>query len=216
MLSRLAIALSLAVAIAPAQAGERDYLRKGDRKLTQQWHIDFNRAVRTVLARGWRQDVVLRTFDLTAGSPEWVSGIARTGAGYRAFEVAASTELWAKLSDTSTGQMVIKHDYSGIRGLLHERPLSEALSVRIAALWRRMLTDPRNYGEEKRIYTDADVFAFDLRFARRERLIAHTSAWGPRTEQLVLITRALARYAKGAPESELTKAVSTAERKFGI
>lgn len=215
MLKRLVIAASFAAAVVPALAGERDHLRKGEETLTEKWDVDYHRAVRTILGRGWQQDVVVRALDLTAGPPEWVSGIARTSAGYHAFEAIASTQIWSALSHTPNGKMAIKRDYSGIRPLVHERPLSEALSARIAALWRRALADPRNYGEETKIYIDTDVFTFDL-MASREHLTAHTTGWGPHTEQLIIVARTLARYAKGAPESELTKAVLRAERKVGI
>jgi hypothetical protein len=216
MLKRLVIALYLAASIAPALAGERDHLRKGEEKLTEKWDVDYNRAVSTILGRGWQRDVVVRALDLTAGPPEWASGIARTSAGYRAFEVIASAQIWGELSDTSSGQRTIKRDYSRVRPVLHERSLSDALSARIAALWRRVLADRRNYEEETKIYVDTDVFTFDLMFASRERFTAHTTGWGPRTEQLIIVARTLASYAKGAPESELVKAVSRAERKAGI
>ena len=216
MLSRLAIATFLAATVSAALGGNPDHLRSGEEKLTEKWDVDYHRAVRTILGRGWKPDVVVRTLDLTAGPPEWVSGIARTPAGYRAFEVIASTQIWSELSYTPNGQMAIKHDYRGIRPILHERPLSDVLSARIAALWRRVLADRKNYGEETQIYIDTDVFTFDLMFASNERLTAHTTGWGPHTQQLILVARILASYAKGAPESELLKAVSRAESKLRI
>lgn len=216
MLSRLAIAAFLTATIAPALAGDRDHLHKGEEKLTEQWDVDYNRAVRTILGRGWQQNVVVRALDLTAGPPEWVSGIGRTSAGYRAFEVIASTQIWGELSYTPNGKMAIKHDYRGIRPILHERALTATLSARIAALWRRVLSDPRNYGKETKIYIDTDVFTFDLRSRANKRITAHSTGWGPRTGQLILVARAIASYANGAPESQLAKTVSKAERTIGI
>ena len=214
MLSRLVLATSLAMTAAVCGfARDPDHLRKGEEKLWGQSDRDYMRAVHTILARGWRGDVVVRMLDLPAGPPEAAIGIARTRAGYHAFEAKASTGLWGALSDLSGH---IKHDYRGLHAVVHDRPLSDALSARIAALWRHVLTDPRNYGEETKIYVDANVFTFDLRFLPREHLTAHSTSAGVRTEQLILVARAIGNFARGGPESELSKAVAKAERTIGI
>ena len=47
-----------------AEAEERDYLHRGEEKLTAQYQITYDRAIRDVLSRGWRRDVVLRMVDI--------------------------------------------------------------------------------------------------------------------------------------------------------
>ena len=216
MLSRLAVATICAAVIVPcAVARDADHLVKGEEELTEQWDRDYMHAVRTILARGWRADVLLRMVDIPAGPPESVVGITRIHSGHQAFEAKASTQLWGALTDTSSMQQRIKSDYRGLHPVLHERSLSQALSARIAALWRCVLADPRNYREETKIYVDPNVFTFDFRFPR-EHLTARSRSAGARTEQLVLVARALGDYARGASETELAKVVSKAERTIGI
>ena len=169
-----------------------------------------------MLARGWRKDVVVRMVDIPSFQPEWVAGIARTSSGYKAFEVTASKQIWGELGFGSGDPKRKQRDYHSIRPVLHERPVSDALSARIAALWRRVLADPRNYGKDAGIYLDSDQFTYHLSFLPRERLTAYVVGWGPRTEQLINVAFALANYAEGAREGELITAIRKVERKLGI
>jgi hypothetical protein len=66
------------------------------------------------------------------------------------------------------------------------------------------------------MYLDTDQFTYYLSFMPGERLTANTTGWGPKTEQLNNVAFALANHAEGAPEAELVKAVTKAERKLGI
>ena len=146
MLSRLMIA---SVALLPlvgaeVKAGQRDYLHRGEEKLTDQITIKDDRAVRDVLSRGWRTDVVLRIVDIPPFQPEWVAGITRSGDQYRVFEVTASKHIWSVLG-FGGGK---KGDYHSIHPIIHERSISPSLARRVAALWRRVLKDSRNYGTD--------------------------------------------------------------------
>ena len=78
MLNRLATAMLLWTLLSRAQseAREKDHLQRGEPKLTAQYEIKYDRAIRDVLSRGWRSDVVLRMVDLPSFQPEWVAGIA--------------------------------------------------------------------------------------------------------------------------------------------
>ena len=214
MLSRLVIA---SVALLPlveteVKAGQRDYLQRGEEKLTDQIEIKYDRAVRDVLSRAWRTDVVLRMVDIPPFQPEWVTGITRTGDRYHAFEVTASKHIWSVLG-FGGGK---KGDYHSIHPIIHERAISPSLAARIAALWRRVLKDSRNYGTDTAMYLDTDQFTYYLSFMPGERLTANTIGWGPKTEQLNNVAFALANHAEGAPQGELVKAVTKAERKLGI
>jgi len=214
MLSRLVIA---SVALLPlveteVKAGQRDYLQRGEEKLTDQIEIKYDRAVRDVLSRAWRTDVVLRMVDIPPFQPEWVAGITRSGDHYHAFEVTASKHIWSVLG-FGGGK---KGDYHSIHPIIHERAISPSLAARIAALWRRVLKDSRNYGKDTAMYLDTDQFTYHLSFLPRERLTAYMTGWGQRTEQLINVAGALADYANGAREKQLVQAVQKAERKLGI
>lgn len=191
-------------------------MQRGEPKLTTQYEIKYDRAIRDVLSRGWRSDVVLRMVDLPSFQPEWVAGIARVADGYRAFDVTASKLIWGVLGFGADDPKRKRGDYHSVRPVLHERALSASLATRIATLWRRVLGDPRNYGKDPGIYLDTDQFTFHLSFLPRESITVNMTGWGARTEQLINIAGAIADHANGASEGELVKAVTKAERKLGI
>jgi hypothetical protein len=214
MLSRFAIASIVLVLFGTLSfAQNHDYLQRGEEHLTSDYQIKYDRAVRHVLARGWRKDIVLRMVNIPPFQPESVAGIARTSTGYSAFEATASKHIWAVLDfDHKQG----KGDYRSVRPLLHERVLSASLAARIAALWRRVLADPRNYGKDPAMYLDTDHFSFYLAFLPHERMTAYMTGWGPHTWEVIGVAAALASHANGAPEGDLGKAVAKSERKLGI
>src|SRR5438309_6135512 len=205
MLGRIAIASTVLLLLArsPAEAAERDYLQRGEKELTADYQIKYNRAIRHVLSRGWHKDVVVRMVDIPPFQPEWVTGIARTSSGYKAFEVTASKHIWAELGLGMAEAERKKTDYHTIRPVLHERPVSDALSARIAAPWPRVLADPRNYGKDPGTYLDTDQFTYYVSFLPHVRLTAYVVGWGPHTEQLINVASGVASYANGAPEPEL-------------
>jgi len=213
MLGRLLIAVALLLFVkTQTKAGEKDHLQRGEEKLNDKIEIKYDRAVRDVLSRAWRTDVVLRMVDIPPFQPEWVTGITRSGDHYHAFEVTASKHIWSVLG-FGGGK---KGDYHSVRPIVHDRPISASLAARIAALWRRVLKDSRNYGTDTAMYLDTDQFTYYLSFMPRERLTAYTTGWGPKTEQLNNVAFALANHGEGAPEGELVQAVTKAEWKLGI
>ena len=151
MLSRLAIssAVLLALLVSPANAAERDYLQRGEEKRTADYAIKYDRAVRYVLGRGWQKDVVLRMFPVPAFQPEFVSGIARTASGYTAFEATVSNNIWYQLGFGSEEWKRKYTNYRHIKPILHERRLSDALAVRIAAIWRHVRRPPQLWERRK-------------------------------------------------------------------
>jgi hypothetical protein len=197
-------------------AQDHDYLQRGQEERTAEYQIKYDRALRGVLGRGWRKDVVVRMTNIPPFQPESVAGIARTAKGYVAFDATAPKNIWYELGFGSDEPKRKTKDYRGIRPILHERPLTEALSTRVATLWRRVLTDAHNYGKDPSGYLDTDQFFFYLSFLPHERVSAYMTAWGPHTWQLIGVAAALSSYSAGAPERELAKAVSEAERKLGI
>jgi len=220
MLTRLAIitAAILLFARSPANAGERDHLERGEKKLTADYEFEYDRAIRHVLSRGWRKDVVVRMVNIPPFEPETVAGIARTANGYTAFETAAPKNLWYALRFSPDPSHREQRSYQGVKPVLHERSLPEAMSARIAALWRRVLTDPRNYqkAEAEAVYMDSDQFTYTVSFLPREHVTAYVAGWGPHSEGLIWVGRAIANYAKGGSEKDLVKAVKKAETKLGI
>ena len=213
MLGRLLIGVALLLFVkTQTKAGEKDYLQRGEENLNDKVEIKYDRAVRDVLSRAWRTDVVLRMVDIPPFQPEWVAGITRSGDQYHAFEVTASKHIWSALG-FGGGK---KGDYHSIHPIIHERAISRSLAARISALWRRVLKDSRNYGTDTAMYLDTDQFTYYLSFMPRERLTANTTGWGPKTDQLNNVAFALANHAEGAPEGELVKAVTKAERKLDI
>ena len=217
MLTRVAIisAAILLFARSPANAAERDHLQRGEEKPTADYQIRHDRAIRHVLSRGWRKDVVVRMVDVPAFEPETVAGIARTANGYTAFEAAAPENLWYELGLAPYTPKRKQKSYKSVKAVLHERPLPEALAARIAALWRRVLTDPRNYWKDPALYMDTNQFTYHVSFLQYERLTAYVDGWGPHSEELIWVSRAIANHAKGAPEKDLEKAVQKAEAKLG-
>ena len=108
-------------------------------------------------------------------------------------------------------------DWHKLKRPVYERPISASLAARIAARWRRVLRDERNYGKDRDIYIDTDRFCFYFRFFPAEQITAHMQAWGPHVWQLLEIDGALGAYADGSiTEQKLAQAVANAERKLGI
>src|SRR5437870_3279476 len=164
------VALLPALVCAASVLGQdRDYLQRGEKELSADYQIKYDRAVRYVLSRAWRKDVVVRMVDIPPFQAEGAVGIARTSSGYKAFEVIASKHIWAELGLGMAAVERKKTDYHTIRPILHERPISDALSARIAVLWRRVLADPRNYGKDPGLYLDTDQFTYHVSFLPRER-----------------------------------------------
>jgi hypothetical protein len=216
MLSRLVLATVVVILVSrPSAIGaDRDHLRHGEAQPTTDYEIRYARAIRLVLARAWRKDVVLRTLDLPPFNPEVVSGLARDSRGYRAFITGAST----KISDAVPRRHHSKiRDWRTLKRPVYERPISNSLAARIAALWRRVLRDERNYGKDSNFYIDTSHFTFYLAFAPGEKITAWIEGWGPHVEQLLRVEEALAVYADGTTtEQKLAAAVAKAERKLGI
>jgi hypothetical protein len=217
MLSRPAIAAVLLTLLVPAKAdaADKDYLQRGEEELTADYQIKYDRAVRGVLSRGWRKDVVLRMVDLPPFQPEWVAGIARAPDGYHAFSAAAPKQIWGALGFGS-GDRKRRGDYRGIHPVMHERVIPAPLAARLAALWRRVLADPKNYGKDPSLYLDTDQFAFHLSFFPGERLAAYTTGLGEKGEALWRVGVSLSAFAQGMSEQDLIRDIAKAERKLGI
>jgi hypothetical protein len=220
MLGRLAIptVALLLFAHLPARGAEREHLQRGGKRLTADYQLKYDRAIRHVLSRGWQKDVVLRMVNIPPFEPETVAGIARTPNGYVAFEATAPKNLWYALHFSSDRSQREQESYQGFRPVLHERPLPQAMSARIAALWRRVLTDPRNYeiADAEAVSVDADQFTYTVNFLPHEHISAYAVGWGPHSEALVWVARAVGNHAKGAPEKALEKVVKKAEARLGI
>lgn len=220
MLSRVTIvALTALVASQCTTIAQpkRDSLVHGEAQPTTPSEIKYDRALRKVLERAWRKDVVLRMLDLAPFGPEWAGGLARGPAGYNAFAIGAATNLREYLARGSAARWAKTGDRRTLRQPLYERRIEDSVAGRIAALWRRVLTDPRNYGKDPALYLDTDQFVFHLALLPNEHLTARMTSWGPQVKQLLDVMDALTVYADGTiSESKLAQAVAKAERKLGI
>src|SRR4051812_9031319 len=150
MQSRLALA-SAVISLwtgASVVAENHDYLQPGATKGTAEYQIKHDRAVRHVFGRGWHSDVVVRMVDIPPFQAESVSGVAHTASGYQVFNITASEHISSERRFGSDDQKHKKDDHCGINPILHERAIPEALAGRILAVWRRVLTDSRNYGKD--------------------------------------------------------------------
>jgi hypothetical protein len=196
-----------------AQSTEKDYLEHGDPAPIAEWESPYYDGVHYVLSRGWRKDVVVRMLDLPPFQAEWTVGISRDLQGYRAFEVTASKHIWSVMG---LGESKPKtRDYHHIAPILHEREISESLATRIAALWRRFLSDSKNYTKDSGIHLDTDEFGFYVAFRPRERLAAHMTGWGDKGLQVMYVAGVLSDYARGdAREQFVEKILRRAERKL--
>jgi len=81
----------------------RDYLAKGwwQKGLAS---TRYQEAVERILARGFQQDVVVRTVHLPPFHPEWIAGIVQHPTGYRAFRLDASYSVWQALEERAAGE----------------------------------------------------------------------------------------------------------------
>lgn len=217
MQQRYAIALVSLLLLSPCAAVERDYLQHGEPKPKYDFEIGYDKATRRILARGWRKDVVLRTVNFPPFSEESVTGILKTPQGYSAFRVSPSMQIWEALGYGSTDPHHPKDQIRTVRPIFRSKPLKESLAARIAAIWRRVLNDPRNYGKDPNMYLDTSSFTYYVAFAPGERTTANIVGWGPETEPMVLVNEALGDYASDkASEEKLIRVVAKAQRKLGI
>ncbi|MFN2476960.1 MAG: hypothetical protein ABR526_11560 [Chthoniobacterales bacterium] len=155
--------------------------------------------------------------DLAPFGPEWAGGLSRGASGYHTFVIGAATNLREFLAHGSAKRWAPKGDRRTLRQPLYERRIADSVARRIAALWRRVLNDPRNYGKDPAIYLDTDEFIFHLAFLPNEQLTARMTSWGPKTKQLLDVMDALTAYADGTiSDTKLTQAVAKAERTIGI
>ena len=219
MITRRLIFAALLVLGGSAVAENKEYLQRGERHRTAQYEIEYDRAVRHVLSRAWRSDVVLRLVDIPPFEREWAVGISRSPAGYTAFVtiVAPPDSVWYALGFGAGAPRPNRSAYRRLRPILIKKAIPERTAARVAALWRRVLTDPGNYRVDSAIYLDSDQFSYHLAFAPRERVSAWTRGPGAKTKQLLKVAYAVSAYAEGLQsEGKLLEVIAKAERKVGI
>src|SRR6266853_3478705 len=149
-----------------------DYLKRGWWDKRHWWdklpdfEVRYQNNIEHILERAFRPDVVLRTIHLPPFDPEWIVGVVQSTPGYRAFRLDASYFIWQAQEDE-------KQKLPTIRGIYRDKALPSATALRLAALWRRFLTDKKNYGKEERvIYGDSSHFIFSV-----DRITANAMAW---------------------------------------
>ena len=219
LLTALTILLVLALAARAQDKDYKDHLRRGEH-LTGDSEIQYYaRAVRHVLERAYRPDVVLRVADIPPFEREWAVGLSRSPRGYTAFAtiVAPPDSVWHTLGFGSDKRTRKPGNYRRLRPILIEKPIPDRAAAQIAGVWRHVLTDRRNYPDDRIISLHSDHFTYYLAFAPNERITAHEPGWGPNTLQLIELAYAVSAYAEGIDsERDLIKAIQKAERKLGI
>ena len=222
MVRPLVVAGALMVVVATAAAADdEDVLRRGERERTSPSQIEYHRAIRHVLSRAWRGDVVLRMVSIPAFDRELAVGLTRSSNGYTAFAtvVAPPDSIWYTLGFGASKPKPNRSAYRRLKPIVVEKPIPERTAARVAALWRRVLANPRNYrGDGARfIHLHSTVFTYYLSFAPGERITAWMPGWRRQTLELIDVAQALSAYAEGLyTEGDLIMAIAKAERKIGI
>jgi hypothetical protein len=192
-------------------SGARDYLKKGEQQSDEpeQWEINYDRAVRHCLWRGWQKDVVVRTVHLPPFDPEWIGGVVHSQNDYRAFHLEASRQIWGASHD--------KQNLSRVRAIYKDKQIPESIAQRIAAIWRTVLADRRNYGKDPGLYLDTSHLIFFVGFLPGEHLSTNTALPDRSTNarELWNVTVALLDYADGRlVVAALERAVDKSEKKI--
>src|SRR6266513_2821271 len=144
MLVRATICSSLVFVSAQLSlAGDQDHLQRGEPELKYDHDVKYDRFVHRILFRGWKSDVVLRTLALPPFNPEAVLGLLGRDGHYLAFVVRPSNQIWE-----ASGLGGTKPHIQDVWPIFHSRPISDSLAARIAAVYRHVLTDRRNYSRD--------------------------------------------------------------------
>ena len=208
-----AIVLLLIVLLgaAKAEAGDpNDYLLRGEREKDS-----YERAIERILSRGWDNDVVLRFVHIPPFEKELVIGIRRVGISYRAFVLEPSSSIWSEEEKRIERK---QPDFSHIRAIYKEQPISKAYVKRCAALWQLVLANPQNYHVDPNSYLDSSQLYFFLKFPQNEQLTAHAIKLGPKSKELIKISDDLSAYVYPAKATEpmMYRWLNESEKKVGV
>lgn len=165
----------LLVTILPAISAidAEDHLQRGELPLgNYDWALRYDKEVRRILWRAWEPDVVLRTVSFPPFRTEWIVGIVRRPGSYRAFLLEPTTQVWSALDNSA----IRKTELTKIHTRYYDRALDEKLVERLAAIFRNVLGNRRNYLEDRRILNDSSIFIYMLRYRPGEYIIANTAS----------------------------------------
>jgi hypothetical protein len=211
---RLFLSFLLSLAIGSA-CDAKDYLTRGDAIYDRSLPLfkRYDKEIKRILSRAWRSDVVVRAVHEPPFSSEWIVGVVRSPTGYRVFRLEASFQIWEAINDH-------KEELPKVHGIYAERVISDLTASKIAAIWRFVLADGANYGEDPTVYGDSSTFHFFVGFSRGEHLSAHTSYLfdGAKAEELVNISSAIYDYVSQKPESaaKFDRSIRKAEKRFHL
>jgi hypothetical protein len=186
-----------------------DYFSRGWSEHDYDFEVRYRKNVQRILERALQHDVVLRTVHLPPFDPEWIVGVVRASNGYRAFRLEASSFIWGAQESKN------KQKLAAIRGIYRDRPITDATALRLAALWRHVLADSRNYGKEdltRVIRLDTSQFIFTV-----DHITANTVAWdrGTKAWELVRVSDDIFDFVDGKDsQGEFNSSIRDAERKI--
>jgi len=195
--------------VAAQGAPRKEYLQRGEHE-----RDTYDRALRRLLPEAWREDVVLRAVVIASFQKEEVFGIRRVGNAYRAFSVCPTSQIW----DQEVKRLSRKTpDFSKIRRIYKERPLTSELVERIASVWRAVINNSANYRDQGIVLDGTRVY-FSVRARPAERIAAHAAIYADGSLSLHLFRTALAlgSFAEGLPEAEFEKELRKAEKRVGV
>lgn len=212
-MNRMILVLFISAALtslALSASDTRDYLARGERGELPS--LRYETALRKKLPRAWQKDVVMRVVHFPPFAPESIAGIIHRQDGYNAFRLEPSLQVWDAINDR-------KENFSKIRAIYGEKALSDSLAARISAVFRTVLSDPRNYRKDTHIYLDNSFFTFFVGFLPKERLAANTLYFdrGTKTFELLQVSDALYQYVLGKKsEAALEQSVRKVETKLRV
>ena len=191
-----------------------DYLKRGWWEKRHWWDtlpdfdVRYQKNIQRILERAFRRDVVLRTIHLPPFDPEWIVGVIQSSTGYRAFRLDASYFIWQAQEDE-------KDKLPQIHGNYRDKPLATATALRLVALWRRFLSDHKNYGTEKNVmYGDSSHFIFSV-----DHITANTMAWekGTKAAEVIQVSDDLYEFVADIKDAAAVEhSLQKAERKLGL
>lgn len=213
---RLIALLGLVIGAAAGSAEpvfDREYLYHGDKQIPR-W---YDSAVRHVLGRAWRKDVVLRLIAFHPFDRETVIGILCSQAGYSGFVIRPSQQIYN--APGNLGSTYLAH----LRSTMQQRSLDGRVAAEMIKLWQTVLENPRYYGMRKEpspdrdgsrtIILDMTHFSYFVRTSFGVEITASMDGWGPQTDTLIQVGEALQSFVgRKTNDTELIRAIVHAQK----
>ena len=215
-LTRVTIAvLAASVFASKVSSAPKEYLARSWSAQPLDFEVEYEHAIRRILGEGISPGRLLRTVMLPPFDPEDIVGLVRSAAGYRAFDL--------KPLRCRFGTRCTKTKRSCQRSVasIGREHISGQIAARLAALWRCLLADRRNYRPPEKgvIFVDSTSFVFYAGGRGGPPLTANTHRLdrGTKTWEVISVGDAIYHYARGdVSEAHLDQRLREAEAKLGL